>query len=248
MEERATAFRQRKLSSLVYDDDEVEELWAAVDSGNFGQVRKLSRGELELDRVYGDRAFNFLWQAGFKNHLDIVRELIRAGADVNWRQPSTGDTLLMFAVKMQKEELVCTLLEECDPPSDVNLPNSCFEIPLHAAVDAGNVDLVQILLQSRAKINFKNVDGDTPLHYAVKHDNKEIASILLDSGCRSDIANDKGLTCLHLAAMGNNMDLVQLLVKAGCDANARDKAKKFPQDYATDQAIVDYLDMQPAMD
>ncbi|CAH1243464.1 ANK1 [Branchiostoma lanceolatum] len=247
MGERATAFRQRKLSSLVYDEDEVEELWAAVDSGNFGKVRKLSRGELELDRVYAGKAFNFLWQAGLKNHLDIVRELIRAGADVNWRQPTTGDTLLMFAVKMQKEELVCTLLEECDPPGDVNLPNSCFELPLHAAVQAGNEDLVQILLQSRAKINFKNVDGDTPLHYAVKEENKEIASVLLSSGCRRDIANDKGETCLHLAAMRNNIGLVQLLVKAGCDANARDKAKKFPQDHATDQAIVDYLDMQPAI-
>jgi ankyrin repeat protein len=55
-----------------------------------------------------------------------------------------------------------------------------LQTPLHIAAEAGDVGVVELLLQYRARTNVKEADGDTPLHLASSASFPDIVAMLLD--------------------------------------------------------------------
>ena len=60
------------------------------------------------------------------------------------------------------------------------------------AASAGNLGLVQAILQSGVDISKQADDGSTALHCAAKADQTGMICLLIESGARSDIVNNKG--------------------------------------------------------
>ena len=75
-----------------------------------------------------------------------------------------------------------------DPDTDVNEADSTGETPLYKACQAGELQIMTLLLnQTRIDISRRSNNGQTPLHIASKLGNVEAAQLLLDA--ESDESN-----------------------------------------------------------
>lgn len=111
--------------------------------------------------------------------------------------------------------------------------------PLHLACQRGNIDAVEILLNS-ANIDVTVADDnkDTPLHEAALNGFTKIVKLILDKmksdGIVSlDLPNDEYHTPLHLACREGHTEVVKLILQYGFDqrmqlATAQDNEQSTP--------------------
>merc|ERR1719336_2526023 len=64
--------------------------------------------------------------------------------------------------------------------------------PLMYAVQAGNMRIVQALLDARARVNAKDEDGTTPVHLAAASGELGILNILIQAGARTETLDEDG--------------------------------------------------------
>jgi len=107
----------------------------------------------------------------------------------------------------------------------VNVRDAYGQTPLHSAVGAESIEIVEFLVSKNADVNAEETDKKTPLHYAATYnDNIEVAKLLVSKGANVNAQNKFGYTPLHNAVSGKNVELVKFLVSEGkADVNAKDK-------------------------
>ncbi len=99
--------------------------------------------------------------------------------------------------------------------------------PLHDAAWAGDLAIVQYLLDKGADPNARHLEsGSTPLDYAVITNHRDVVEMFLLRGSRV------GPAALHLAANRGYGEVVRLLIAKGADVNARDSSGSTPLDEA----------------
>ncbi|KAI8626193.1 ankyrin [Xylariaceae sp. FL1651] len=91
--------------------------------------------------------------------------------------------------------------------------------PLSFTIEASNVAMVRILLDSGANPNLQAADGCTPLYLAAKASNVAVVRILLDSGANPNLQAADGCTPLYLAAKASNVAVVRILLDSGANPN-----------------------------
>jgi ankyrin repeat protein len=126
--------------------------------------------------------------------------------------------------------------------ADVNLRTDFGEMPLHAAVDYADEDMVRLLLTHGADVDGRvkrntdagpgPVEGETPLHYAAIGGRVELVSLLLARGAEVNACDDGDDTPLHGAALRGHREVVELLVTHGADVSARNSRGRTPLDEA----------------
>lgn len=84
-------------------------------------------------------------------------------------------------------------------PELIHEPGKNMRLPLHRAVETGQLDLVKSLLDWGADKNAGKADGLTPLHLAAKHGNGEIVDLLLSAGADKNARSLKHRTPAQLA-------------------------------------------------
>lgn len=84
--------------------------------------------------------------------------------------------------------------------------------PLHAAADAGNADIVGILLAHGAQVDAQCDGGWTPLMRACNGGFVEVARILLTAGANPNVRNREGYSA-HGRVPANCPELLALLRK-----------------------------------
>ncbi|KAF0692152.1 hypothetical protein As57867_016682, partial [Aphanomyces stellatus] len=85
--------------------------------------------------------------------------------DVKYTCKERGYSLLHYAVKFEMESVIKGLLKE---KSDVNQPDNEHQTPLMMAVSTRNARILELLLQSNAEVNFRNVKSQSALDIAVE--------------------------------------------------------------------------------
>ncbi|QQR49630.1 ankyrin repeat domain-containing protein [bacterium] len=94
--------------------------------------------------------------------------------------------------------------------ADVNVQDSDGYTPLHSAVNAGVLPLVQLLLNKGAKIDIKNNDGDTPVHIAVvMFKTDAILNLLLSKNPDISIKNNANETPFDLAELNSKKSAIK---------------------------------------
>ena len=108
----------------------------------------------------------------FHGNLNVVRDLLRAGANVN-AQLDDGKTALWMASQNGHYLVVRLLLNQ--NKVDVNAPMCDGSTSLWIASQNGYVEVVLLLLDhNKVNVNARLEDGSTALYVASQNDNAEI--------------------------------------------------------------------------
>lgn len=144
---------------------------------------------------------------------NTVKSFIAKGGDPNARDPRSGETGLIIALRENSSNVFNVLL--ADPRVDLELAAPNGNTPLMMAAFKGNKPAVLALLAKGAAVNRK---GWSPLHYAAAGGAADIATILIDRGAILDSRAPAGLTPLMMAAREGHESAAAVLLDAGADA------------------------------
>ena len=100
--------------------------------------------------------------------------------------------------------------------------------PLHAAIETGNMEIMQFLLAYGAKPNARDLAKRTPLMMLDEDAEEEMVRILLSYGANIKLADAEKNTVLHHFAEFDEPKMLRFLIQHGADPNARNKARKTP--------------------
>jgi len=132
-----------------------------------------------------------------------IRDLVRQGADINFRN-TQGWIPLTSAVFWGRKDCVELLIRlPVTNPSvrlHVDTPNIKGRTALHVAVRKGRVDLIPLLVGARADVNARDMDGWTPLHHAVFNSRSEAVRTLYGHGAKMNLQSYGGITPFMLAS------------------------------------------------
>lgn len=98
--------------------------------------------------------------ATFLGDLEAIHQHIKAGSNLDERDPSAGSSPLISAAVFGKTEVARALIEA---GADVNLRNNEGSTALHTAAFLCRTEIVEMLLDNGADKNIKNNFGSTAL-------------------------------------------------------------------------------------
>ena len=166
-----------------------------------------------------------LMRAADAGHLNDVRRLLKAGADVNKKLDGLGLTALMLAARRGHLEIVTVLLKAgADPNAAGGVAHFGFYTPLIMAMNRQNknrLEVIDALIAAGARLNPPPPFPESPLDAAVKANDIEMISALLKRGSDVNWEDGRGRTALATAVtLGEpNVEVVRLLLNTGADPN-----------------------------
>ncbi len=116
-------------------------------------------------------------------HLEVVKLLLRHGANVNYHEPSSNRTALMEACHNSHTAIVTVLLDHGPCLDAVRIDGSSC---LHIAAEVGNVDIVAALIKAGANLEVVNSFGVTALHLAITKRHGRVIEKLAKAGSNVD--------------------------------------------------------------
>jgi len=150
-------------------------------------------------------------------------------SDIRWMENLISNKhsmceIIIEAVLRNKIEIVNHLLNE-----DEFLINGFFfvESPLSAAVEIGNLRMVQFLIDRGANVNLKSQTGETPLALAVQKRFFDVAQLLIERGSSIDGLYD-GDTLLHTSASKGDLAITELLLRKGIPIDMKNSVGRTP--------------------
>ncbi|KAI0259532.1 hypothetical protein BC834DRAFT_905504 [Gloeopeniophorella convolvens] len=148
-------------------------------------------------------------------HNDIVRVLLRRGADVNRRYES--GTMLQEVTNRGDLELVRLMLEH---NADVNAEGGVHGTALESAAAGGHEKIIRAMLRHGADVNLRS-EGPygSPLQAAARNGHLEVVHLLLDRGADVNVPAGPFGTALHGATENGHAVVAQLLRERGAHAN-----------------------------
>ncbi|MBL7143052.1 MAG: ankyrin repeat domain-containing protein, partial [Phycisphaerae bacterium] len=127
-------------------------------------------------------------------------------------------TELKPLLKAAKDGDFSTVKSLISNSADVNIRDWQSKTPLHHAVEAGNIEIVDLLLSKGAWINAKDAwNCETPLHMAVRLCRRDIVQLLLSNGADVNAKKQLDDTPLLMAALAGPEQLEKHLDSEGDD-------------------------------
>jgi len=100
--------------------------------------------------------------------------------------------------------------------------------PLHAAAEAGRLEVVQMLVQANAEVNYQDTSGFHALYLAAGSGIPQVVSYLLSSDAELHLRNKSGYTALHNAVGCGKAECIRVLLKARGDLNLQTRSGLAP--------------------
>ena len=110
--------------------------------------------------------------------------------------------------------------------------NQFKKMPLHIAVEQGDIEEILNLSKGQASLEEKDQFGATPLQLATVNGNLKVVKLLLKSGANPDGHNFSKQTALHFAALNGFEEIAEELIKSGATVNSIDDEYWTPLDCA----------------
>ena len=237
--------------------DQAAALYRAMKSGDRASFQELLRlGGFETSGA-GPIAAPLI-AAVFCERPDFLRELLAAGADVNYRDTSEqGSSFRLRALEAAlwqgEDEMVeiisdagaCedfgTLVFQANAKAvdaelerDPTLCNSAYIHPhftlLHVAADIDAADLIRVLVAHGLDPNARDADGHAPLRYAARNSPCiDVCEALLDAGADVNAVSETGITALSSACRHEeSLPTIEFLLTRGADPNLVPKNRVSP--------------------
>jgi ankyrin repeat protein len=198
--------------------------------------------------------------------LDTVRVLLAHGADPVLRDEH-GDTVLHRALEHSGDETVREIIVAlAETGNALNIADNLGRTPLHLAITAGDLSLVDRFIALGADISLKTRNGEGPVLLALRAREGRIAELLVASGAEADLLSScaagdcgavaralrtepslvsttlaDGTSPLHLAAAFGDVALSQLLMDHGANVDAVDSNGETPLLAARENTVAGVL-------
>lgn len=169
------------------------ELHVGARNGDFKAVQQLVMAGVSPDSA--PDGIPPLAEAALGGHLEVMRILVEAGANV---------------------DSTCSQQPECNSTSSVLKGDT----PLLAAVGQGRLEAVQLLVAAGADVDKAGLSGCTPIYRAAMGGHAEIIRVLLGAGAEVNLGTKSGLSPLGIAVIHERLAAVQALVEGGADPAA----------------------------
>ncbi|THZ93305.1 hypothetical protein D6C88_02781 [Aureobasidium pullulans] len=209
----------------LYNEDTVPPLYYASLGRLDRSVRLLLDRGADID-AGSDFGRSALQIAAHEGHMELVKILIRLGANVNARNRHFGGndsglhiTALAAASNNGHVRTVQILVEH---GSDINAglgtmlssnDSLCSGTALRAASANGHLEVVQFLLDHGADVNNERLGF--ALHAALVGAHTEVSLLLMERGADICAHDDKYKTAVHAAVLGGDLIIVKLLLDRG---------------------------------
>lgn len=137
---------------------------------------------------------------------------------------SVAQRKMLSAIRDGRIEVVHQLiLDGVEPDFTVKLGPDCFTTPLIEAVADERSDILRLLLDKGASINFASKRCGGALRVAAWNGDSDVVQTLLGRGADVHSRDGDGMTpLLDAASNASDMATIQLLIKAGSDVRAID--------------------------
>ncbi|KAG5892950.1 hypothetical protein JTB14_015001 [Gonioctena quinquepunctata] len=175
-------------------------------------VRWLLKKGASVNSVGGRHRQSALHIAARGGHLNIMRILIDAGANIN-EVDMDEHSALTLSVRHGCPESVKYLVKK---GARVNHEEPGGVTSLRLAVWANNAPVVKVLLEGCARI----IHSHHLVHNAVSNNNLEVVQMLVESGAMLNARDDQAHTPLMLACSRKNLAIARYLIAHGSDVNA----------------------------
>jgi len=156
--------------------------------------------------------------------IDIVKNIINSGVDINKKYTNEHKTLLGYATRHGYIPIVKYLVES---GAFIDILDFKGYTPLFLAIGyvdgIDRIELVRYLLDNGADPNHRldakyyMFDNWTVLHTAAFYCDIDIVKILVEHGAHVDSVDSEGYTPLFYAAQRNTIDMIQYLLDNGAD-------------------------------
>ncbi|KAL8580592.1 hypothetical protein ACOMHN_046795 [Nucella lapillus] len=173
------------------------------------------RQVINMKNESGDSALGCATKSG---HLQCVRDLVEAGADLNM-QNRHGETPLTFAAYENRPEIARFLLDRGANP---DIPTKSGVVPLHIACQKKFEQLCQALLEAGADPDFADKMGQRALTFAVSGGQAGMVSKLIQAGACPQYMGPSlfhrrtvVVTPLYKALLDRRLDIARILHRSG---------------------------------
>lgn len=136
----------------------VAAMFVFINKENIKQVKA------EVEKTNVNAPAMGIYEAILRGDIEVVKQHIAAGSDLNEKDPSGGGNPLHTACIFGKTEIAMLLIEA---GSDVNFKNNEGSTPLHTAAFFGRTKIVKALLAKGADKEIKNNAGSTALQSVI---------------------------------------------------------------------------------
>ncbi len=176
-------------------------------TGNAAAVQALLDRKADVRAREPNRDQTALMAAAAEGHVEVVRRLIAAGAEVKVRARPTR----VMINRANPNDIYAAVLGE------ITVGGST---PLLFAARQGNPKVAELLLATGADVNDIAPDGGSALTMAVHGGHAALARLLLEKGANPNIIGS-GYTALHAAVLRGESGLVTDLLARGANINSR---------------------------
>ena len=200
--------------------------WAARNN-SLSLVRVILARDVLVDHADSDGETPLAEAARSNPDPAVLTALINAGADVNHRLPTEGQTPLHLATHNDNHQVIATLLAH---GADIEAKDNDGARPFHYAAAYATPEHIELLDQSFARTDRIDNAGWSALHYAAANNPvPAVVHALITLGFSPNVTDDDNETPLHVAVqfaerrMGAAAaeTIILALVGAGADVNAR---------------------------
>ncbi|XP_055970032.1 ankyrin repeat and SOCS box protein 3 isoform X1 [Sorex fumeus] len=203
----------------VTTSEETTPLFLAVESGQIDVLKLLLRGGAKVNGSHSMCGWNALHQATFQENTDMVKLLLKKGANMEC-QDDFGITPLFVAAQYGKLESLCLLISS---GANVNCQALDKATPLFIAAQEGHTSCVARLLSSGADPDlYCNEDNwQLPIHAAAQMGHAQILDLLIPLTNRiCDTGPDK-VSPVYSAVFGGHEECLKKLLQCGYSPSAQ---------------------------
>lgn len=167
-----------------------------------------------------------LLRACENDKMNVVKELIKAGADLEWKN-NNDETPLYKALFKGNLDIATLLIKH---GAYLECKDRDGDTPLHVAAWGGNLNSTELLIKHGASPLSTNNQGAIPLYIAQSLDVIDCLLPTMDTDI--NIVDSEGNTLLHKAAQYDNRILIDALFMKGLNNTAVNKKGETAEDVA----------------
>ncbi|KAE8443861.1 hypothetical protein EG329_001270 [Mollisiaceae sp. DMI_Dod_QoI] len=198
--------------------------WAVVDR-LLERIRSTaSRDPGDWRKWKGKGGRGIIHQAVLSRHKAMVDKLLSKNVDLGLTDDE-GMNALHLAAKLGECSIAQALIGSNQLSIEAKDKN--LNTALHLATEAGDIDVIRLLTEHHASLEYINKAGQLPLHIAAMYGYEKIVDLLLAMGSPVN-TDDEHASPLHMASAWGWHKVAVKLIKAGADIESRDEKGRTP--------------------